>query len=87
MVSRVKCTKQVDWNKVYDMNYSATIETKLRSFQIKLNLRSIVTKIALCRFVLKMLNNCTFCHSSPETLMYLFCNRRNILGKCGLIYF
>jgi len=46
----------------------------LRSFQIKLNLRTIVTNIALCGFGLKISNNCTFCHSSPETLMHLFCN-------------
>jgi len=31
---------KVDWNKVYVMNYSAAIETKLRSFQIKLNLQT-----------------------------------------------
>jgi len=61
---------KVDWNKVYIMNYSATIETKLRSFQIKLNLRTIFTNIALCGFGLKISNNCAFCRLSSETLMH-----------------
>ena len=37
----------VNWLDVYKSNYSATTETKLRSFQVKLNLRAIVTNIAL----------------------------------------
>ena len=33
----------INWNKIYENNYFATNETNLRSFQIRLNLRSIVT--------------------------------------------
>ena len=39
-----------DWDQVYKTNYLCTIETKLRSFQIKLNLRVIVTNIQLFGF-------------------------------------
>ena len=35
----------IDWKKVYENNYFSTIETKLRSFQIRLNLRSLVMNV------------------------------------------
>ena len=38
----------IDWSTIYENNYCATNETKLRSFQIRLNLRSIVTNVQLC---------------------------------------
>jgi len=40
----------VNWSKIYENNYFATLETKLRSFQIRLNTRSIVMNIQLCGF-------------------------------------
>ena len=40
----------VDWDQAYKTNYLCTIETKLRSFQIKLNLRGVVTNIQLFGF-------------------------------------
>ena len=63
----------VDWNAVYKSVFSATIETKLRSFQIKLNLRAIVTNITLYGFGIKDTENCDFCKQFPETLMHIFC--------------
>ena len=35
----------VDWDEIYKTNYSCTVETKLHSFQIKFNLRVVVTNI------------------------------------------
>ena len=36
-----------NWSTIYKCNYDVTPETKLRSFQIKLNLRALVTNIVL----------------------------------------
>ena len=60
--------------RIYKNNYYATNETKLRSFQIRLNLRSIVTKIQLCVLDITSDNLCTFCREEPETLIHLFCD-------------
>ena len=35
----------INWKAIYENNYFSTTETKLRSFQIRLDLRSIVTNI------------------------------------------
>ena len=35
------------WKKIYENNSFSTIETKLRSFQIRLKLRSVVTNVQL----------------------------------------
>ena len=40
----------VDWDEIYKTNYLCTIETELRSFQIKLNLRVVITNIQLFGF-------------------------------------
>ena len=63
----------VDWDEVYKTNYLCTIETKLRSFQIKLNLRAVVTNIQLFGFGLIESQNCKFYNKAPETLLHLFC--------------
>ena len=42
--------ESIDWKKVYENNYFSTIETKLRSFQIRLNLRSLVMNMQLAGF-------------------------------------
>ena len=52
---------------------NATNETKLRSFQIRLNLRSIVTQLQLRGFELDD-NLYKLCAKEPETLMHLFCD-------------
>ena len=63
----------IDWNKIYENNYFATNETKLRSFQIRLNLRSIVTNVQLAGFGIVDSNYCVFCSEEPETIIHLFC--------------
>jgi len=60
------------WSDVYKRNYFATPETKLRLFPIKLNLRAIVTNIALHGFGIKSTDKCTFCNFERETFVNLF---------------
>ena len=54
------------------MNYLCTFETKLHYFQIKLNLRVVVTNIQLFGFGLIESENCKFCNKAPETLLHFF---------------
>ena len=42
----------LNWQNIYENNYYATYENKLRSFQIRLNLRSTVTQLQLHGFEL-----------------------------------
>ena len=49
-------------------------EAKLRSFQIRLNLKSIVTNVQLHGVEIVDSNYCVFCLEEPETIMHLFCN-------------
>ena len=62
------------WLDVYKSNYSATPETKLRSIQVKLNLRAIVTNIALHCFDIADSDKRMFCKTERETLLHLFCS-------------
>ena len=55
----------IDWSKVYYNNYFATRETKLQSFQIRLNLKSIVTNIQLHGLEIVDSNCCVFCLEEP----------------------
>jgi len=51
-----------------------TLETKLRSLQIKLNLRVIVTNAQLHGFDMIDKTFCCFCKTNPETVMHLICD-------------
>ena len=42
--------ESIDWKKTYENNYFSTTETKLRSFQIRLNLRYLVMNVQLAGF-------------------------------------
>ena len=64
----------LSWQNIYENNYYATNETKLRSFQIRLNLKSIVTQLQLHGFELVDDNLCKFCVKEADTLMHLFCD-------------
>ena len=64
--------ESIDWKKVYENNYFSTIETKLRSFQIRLNLRSLVMNVQLAGFGIINSQLCSFCLQQPETLMHFF---------------
>jgi len=64
----------INWTKIYITNYYCTLETKLRSFQIKVNLRVTVTNVQLHGFGMIENNFCCFCKTNPETMMHLFCD-------------
>ena len=64
----------IDWSTIYENNYYATNETILRSFQIRLNLRSNFTNVQLYVLNIASDNLCTFCGEEPETLILLFCD-------------
>ena len=64
----------LNWQNIYGNNYYATNENNLRLFQIRLNLRSIVTQLQLHGFERVDDNLCKFCRKEPETLMHLFCD-------------
>ena len=75
--------ESIDWKKVYENNYFSTIETKLRSFQIKLNLRSLVMNVQLAGFDIIDIELCSFCLQQPETLMHFFWSV-NLLSVSGI---
>ena len=63
----------INWPIIYKNNYYFTLETKLRSFQIKLNLRAIECNSQLFGFGLIENDLCTFCKKGSETVLHLFC--------------
>ena len=67
-------SSSIDWSKVYNNNYFATRETKLRSFQIGLNLKIHRNKRTTAWLEIVDSNCCVFCLEEPETIMHLFCN-------------
>ena len=71
----------LNWQNINENNYYATNETKLRSFQIRLNLRSIVTQLQLHGFELVDDNLCKFCRKDPETLVHLLCNCEIVVSR------
>ena len=64
-----------DWSTIYKNNYYATNKTKLRSFQIRLNVRSIVTNVQL--YVLNIASNNTVQHKKNSK------TKRVDFGKFG----
>ena len=54
------------------IDYHAFDKTKLRSFQIRLNLKSIITRAQSFGFEIVEGSLCTYHKREPETLMYLF---------------
>ena len=56
-----------DWKAVYMNNFLSTIESKLRSLQVKLNLRAIVTNKQLHGLGLIENGTCVFCKTETET--------------------
>ena len=63
----------INWLIIYKNNYCCTLEMKLRSSQIKLNLRAIACNSQLFGFSLTENDLCTFCKKGSETVMHLFC--------------
>ena len=53
--------ESIDWKKVHENNYFSTMKVKLRSFQIRLNLRSLVIYVQLAGFGIIDSESCSFC--------------------------
>ena len=73
----------IDWKKIYENNYFSTVETKLRSFQIRLNLRSLVMNVQLAGFGSIDSELCSFCLEKPQTIMHFF-RSVNLLSVSGI---
>ena len=65
-------SRSIDWKKVHENNYFSIIETKLRFFQIRLNLRSLVMNEQLAGFGIIDSKLCSFCFEQPKTLLHFF---------------
>ena len=65
-------SNSINWKKIYENDYFSTIETILRSFQIWLNLRSVVTNVQLAGFNIINSGMCTFCLQHPKAINHLF---------------
>ena len=63
---------QSDFEKIYTLPFSCSIESKLRSFQFKINHYYYFTNQKLHRIKIKDDPNCTFCKTTPETIKHLF---------------
>ena len=61
-----------DWINIYSIPFIATIEVKLRSFQISLNHYYYFTNEKLHRIGLSETPNCFFCSDVVETINHLF---------------
>ena len=73
----------INWKKVFENNYFSTTEAKLRSFQIRLNLRSLVMNVQLAGFGIIDSQLCSLCLEQPETLMH-FLWSLNMLSVFGI---
>ena len=65
--------KNIEWNRIYENNYLGTNETKLRSFQIRLNMKSIVTNVQINGMGIVDNKHFAFCSKDSETIIHLFC--------------
>ena len=64
---------QEDWENIYRIPYTATIESKLRSFHFKLTHNIYYTNIRLHRDGISETQNCSFCSLNvPESIEHLF---------------
>ena len=46
----------------------------MRSFQIRLNIKSVVTNVQLSGMGIVNNKHCVFCCEDPETIIHLFCS-------------
>ena len=68
----LQISNSINWKKFYKINYFSIIETKLRSFPISLNLRSVVINVQLAGFDIDHSEMYTFRLQHPETINHMF---------------
>jgi len=71
-IFQLQSNNSLDWNKIYSLIYSTTIDTKLRWFQYRLLMNCLYVNKDLFKF--KLIDNqlCSFCHKYVETIEHLF---------------
>ena len=62
-----------DWCTIYKCNYEVAPKIKLKSFQIKPNLRAVVMIIVLHGLEITTTDKCTFCDAEKENFSHFFC--------------
>ena len=62
----------INWKAVYSMPFRSTIDTKLRAFQYKYNMRIYPTNDFLYKCQIKDSSLCDFCNMYSETIQHLF---------------
>ena len=74
---------QEDFKEYYSVPFLATVYTKLRSFQFKINHNILYTNEKLFRVGIKQTNKCNICKEETETLTHLFitCKKVETLWK------
>ena len=60
------------WCKLFSSNFRCTIESKLRSFQYQILLRSLPTKKSLKEWKIKNSDLCFYCNLETKTIEHLF---------------
>ena len=60
------------WENIYRLPFVVTIESKLRSFQFKINHNIFFTNEKLLKVGIQRTSLCTFCEAETETLSHLF---------------
>ena len=76
-ILNMQCNDQ-DWENIYKLPFLSTIESKLRSFQFKINHNIYYTNEKLKQVRKADTDLCSFCNEEKETLLHLFVDCRHI---------
>ena len=71
--------REQEWENIYKLPFLSTIETKLRSFQFKINHNIYYTNQKLYRDKLSDTPLCHFCNQETETLLHIFVECRYVV--------
>ncbi len=71
-------SKEEDWVRIFRGYDEVALDSSLRSFQYKLSVRAIPTKVDLLKFGIEGDNKCVFCETEIQSLEHLFWYWRHI---------
>ena len=71
----------IDWKKIYQTIFKATLDTSLRNFQYKIVMGILPTNTLLVKYKIKDNSLCDLCNNNEETISHLFweCTKTQIL--------
>ena len=72
--AKITVPLDVKWETVHKVNFTSTIDTRLRSFYFKLFHKTIALNGFLHKIKRKDSPNCVFCKKTEETMVHLFCD-------------